>query len=192
MGRAGNDRLTGRDGRDELDGGEGADLMCGGRGSDVYKVDNANDVVIEIDGEGGDTVLSATREAAKIAKARGLPAARQADLYARTLRLIALRSDELDLSLGEMAQQLKVSLRLLQKVFAERGETIMASLWDERVNRAARLLTAPEAADRSITDIAFACGFNDSAHFGRVFAARKGTAPSRRRKQAHEQTGARA
>src|SRR4051794_4548636 len=36
--------------------------------------------------------------------------------------------------------------------------------------RAARLLSAPEAADRSITDIAFACGFNDSSHFGRVFA----------------------
>ena len=60
----------------------------------------------------------------------------------------------------------------------------MARLWEERVNCAARLLSAPAAADRSITDIAFACGFNDSSHFGRVFAARKGMAPSRWRKQA--------
>jgi AraC-like DNA-binding protein len=128
--------------------------------------------------------IGATRDAAEIAKARGLRAARQADLYARARRLIALRSDETDLAPGEIARRLRVSLRLLQKLFAARGETIMASLWDERVNRAARLLAAPEAADRSITDIAFACGFNDSAHFGRVFAAHKGTAPSRWRKQA--------
>jgi len=55
-----------------------------------------------------------------------------------------------------MAYRLGVSTRALQKIFAERGETLMARLWGERVNRAARLLSAPEAADRSITDIAFA------------------------------------
>jgi AraC family L-rhamnose operon transcriptional activator RhaR len=54
------------------------------------------------------------------------------------------------------------------------------------VSRAARLLSAPEAADRSITDIAFACGFNDSSHFGRVFASQMGMAPSRWRKQARD------
>ena len=63
----------------------------------------------------------------------------------------------------------------------------MSRLWDERVSRAARLLSAPEAADRSITDIAFACGFNDSSHFGRVFAARMGMAPSRWRERAREE-----
>jgi AraC-like DNA-binding protein len=39
-------------------------------------------------------------------------------------------------------------------------------------------LSSPEAADRSVTDIAFACGFNDSSHFGRVFASHKGSTPS--------------
>jgi len=85
---------------------------------------------------------------------------------------------------AKIAHRLGVSLRLLQKVFAHRGETVMGQLWQERVSRAARLLSAPEAADRSITDIAFACGFNDSSHFGRVFAERMGMAPSRWRKQA--------
>jgi len=119
-------------------------------------------------------------------KARGLRAARSADLYARAGRLIALRFDDPDLASGEIAQRLGVSLRLLQKVFAERGETVMGQLWEERVSRAARVLSAPKAADRSITDIAFACGFNDSSHFGRVFAGRMGMAPSRWRKQARE------
>jgi AraC-like DNA-binding protein len=130
--------------------------------------------------------IGATREAAETAKSRGLGAARRADLHARAQRLIALRFDDPDLAPDEIAHRLGVSSRLLQKVFAERGETVMTRLWDERVNRAARLVSAPEAADRSITDIAFACGFNDSSHFGRMFAARMGMPPSRWRKQARE------
>ena len=126
--------------------------------------------------------LGATRDAVEVATTRGLRAARCADLYARAGRLIALRFDEPDLASGEIAHGLGVSLRLLQKVFAERGETVMGRLWEERVNRAAQLLAAPEATDRSITDIAFACGFNDSSHFGRVFAERMGMAPSRWRR----------
>ena len=132
--------------------------------------------------------IGATRDAAEIAKARGLRAARRADLYARAGRLIALRCQEPDLASDEIAHRLGVSVRLLQKVFAERGETVMSRLWDERVSRAARLMSAPEATDRSITDIAFACGFNDSSHFGRVFAARFGMAPSRWRKQPRAQS----
>ena len=132
--------------------------------------------------------VGATRDAAETAKTRGLRAARRADLYARAKRLIALRFDDPDLTSGEVAHQLRVSARHLQQIFAERGETLMTRIWDERVSRAARLLSAPEAADRSITDIAFACGFNDSSHFGRAFAARMGMAPSQWRKRAREQS----
>ena len=62
----------------------------------------------------------------------------------------------------------------------------MARVWEERVNRAARLLAAPETADRPVTDIAFACGFKDSSHFSRVFAARNGAAPARWRRLLRE------
>jgi hypothetical protein len=95
--------------------------------------------------------IGAQRDCVEMAKARGLRAARCADLYARAGRVIALRVDDPDLTSGEIAHRLGVSLRLLQKVFAERGETVMGRLWKERVSRAARLLSAPEAADRSIT-----------------------------------------
>jgi len=40
-----------------------------------------------------------------------------------------------------------------------------------------------EAAHRSVTDIAFACGFNDVSHFGRMFAARMHMTPSRWRRR---------
>ena len=48
--------------------------------------------------------------------------------------------------------------------------------------QAAELLAMPEASHRSITEIAFACGFNDSAHFSRAFAARFDTTPSQWRR----------
>ncbi|HSH90655.1 MAG TPA: calcium-binding protein [Ramlibacter sp.] len=48
-GDAGNDSLHGGDGDDDLDGGTGADQMSGGSGSDTYRVDQADDVLVEPD-----------------------------------------------------------------------------------------------------------------------------------------------
>ncbi len=52
------DTLVGNGGNDTLDGGAGADSMVGGTGDDVYVVDNTNDVVVELAGQGDDTVQS--------------------------------------------------------------------------------------------------------------------------------------
>ena len=55
-GQAGADKLYGLAGNDTLDGGRGADRMEGGGGADTYYVDNADDVVIEANVAGVDTV----------------------------------------------------------------------------------------------------------------------------------------
>ena len=55
-GLGGNDTLNGLGGDDILNGGEGTDIMQGGEGSDHYYVSNANDVVIELEGGGYDTI----------------------------------------------------------------------------------------------------------------------------------------
>ena len=56
----GNDTLAGMDGWDTLNGGAGADTMLGGTGDDTYYVDNANDEVIEVAGQGNDEVRTST------------------------------------------------------------------------------------------------------------------------------------
>lgn len=58
VGDAGANVITGQAGDDYIDGGAGADTMIGGVGNDLYVVDDANDVVTELFGEGTDLVLS--------------------------------------------------------------------------------------------------------------------------------------
>ncbi len=105
-------------------------------------------------------------------------------LFARAGRLIDLRFAEPGLTPDRIAGSLGVSTRLLQKLFAERGATVMERVWEKRVSQAASLLAMPQASHRSITEIAFACGFNDSAHFTRAFAARVAVTPSQWRQRA--------
>ena len=56
QGRAGNDLLNGGFGNDYLDGGTDADTLVGDSGNDTYIVDSIGDLVVELLGEGTDTV----------------------------------------------------------------------------------------------------------------------------------------
>lgn len=58
FGQSGNDYLVGGLGNDRLNGGTGNDVMEGGPGNDLYVVGEPSDVVIELAGEGTDTVYT--------------------------------------------------------------------------------------------------------------------------------------
>jgi AraC-like DNA-binding protein len=112
-------------------------------------------------------------------------AAWQSATFLAACEVIALKYVDPNLTPDQIAQDVNVSTRTLQRMFAANNQTIMRRVLDERVRQAARMLTAPQSAPRSVTEIAFACGFADPSHFGRVFAVGMGMPPSdwRRRNQ---------
>jgi AraC-like DNA-binding protein len=114
----------------------------------------------------------------------------RAAVFLGACQVIALKFGDPNLTPGRIAQDMNVSTRTLARVFAAKNETIMRRLFEERARQAAKFLTAPESAHRSVTEIALACGFNDVSHFGRVFAAKMHMTPSewRRRGRAHAAT----
>jgi len=109
----------------------------------------------------------------------------RAAIFLNACHMITLKFGDSGLTPVHIARELKVSTRTLARIFAANNETVMRRLIDERVRQAAKLLTLPNAVHRSVTDIAFACGFNDASHFGRVFAAKMHMTPSRWRQRKH-------
>ena len=82
-----------------------------------------------------------------------------------------------------LADELGISPRSVQSLFAQRATTPSAYILRRRLDRAAELLSGDPA--RSITDIAFDLGFNDSAYFTRCFRQQFGAPPSAWRTRAH-------
>jgi len=64
------------------------------------------------------------------------------------------------------------------------AQTLERSIWSQRLDACERVLRDPRSAGRTITDIAYAFGFSDAAHFSRSFQRRFGAAPSAYRKRA--------
>ncbi len=102
----------------------------------------------------------------------------RAAMFARACRVIDFRFADSRLSPELIARELCVSVRTLSRIFAANNDTVMRRIIDTRVQRAKTLLSNPQAANRSISAIAFGCGFSDVSHFGRFFAERVGMTPS--------------
>ncbi|MFG2142818.1 helix-turn-helix domain-containing protein [Streptomyces sp. NPDC048696] len=83
-----------------------------------------------------------------------------------------------DLSPGQIAKAHHVSLRYLQKLFAEEQTTITAWIRQRRLDGCRRDLTGPYATDRTVASIAARWGFMDPANFSRLFKTTHGLSPS--------------
>jgi AraC family transcriptional regulator, positive regulator of tynA and feaB len=101
-------------------------------------------------------------------------------LFTRVCAIIRDRFADPDLSPCQVAEEARISLRYLQKIFTKRGSTCGHLINSMRLDYAARLLRRRAFADtsQSIAEIAYACGFNDYNHFSRRFRQRFGHAPS--------------
>ncbi len=81
------------------------------------------------------------------------------------------------LSRSDLASRVAVSVRQLERLFAERlNTTVAAHYLGVRLDRARSLLRQTEL---SVAEVGFACGFASASHFARVYRARFGHAPSR-------------
>ena len=110
---------------------------------------------------------------------RGNVEARQPEDLRAMTRLLALIEDRLadpDLGPVTLAAELGISVRSLQKLLAARNTTPSAYVMSRRLARASDLLLCDPR--RSITQIAFSLGFNDSAYFCRCFRRRFGLSPT--------------
>jgi AraC-like DNA-binding protein len=101
----------------------------------------------------------------------------------RITRLIEDRLDDETLGPGMLARDLGLSERYIQKMFADRGETLSGTIRSRRIATAQRRLLDPTRRSSSIASIAFSVGFSDPAHFSRIFKSIVGISPSEYRDQ---------
>jgi transcriptional regulator GlxA family with amidase domain len=105
----------------------------------------------------------------------------------RAARLLAAKAQadhslaDQDFGREELARSLGLSVRTLTRLFAAEGETPAGYLRKRRLERCRADLASPAHADRSVTEIALAYGFNDSAHFSRLFRTAYGEPPAQYR-----------
>ncbi|WDF74404.1 helix-turn-helix domain-containing protein [Novosphingobium sp. KACC 22771] len=98
-------------------------------------------------------------------------------LIQRAMRLVEDELGNESLSCEFVAQRLGISGRYLRKLFADQGRPLSDFIWERRLVAAHNQLATQRSVQRSITSIAFDCGFKDSAHFSRAFRARFGISP---------------
>ena len=105
---------------------------------------------------------------------------RHADrLFARIRGVVKDGFADPDFSPREVAAEVGISLRYLQKLFTARASTCSEFIYSLRLDHAAHLLRRRASLDTNqpLSEIAYACGFRDYTHFARRFRDRFGHSP---------------
>ena len=92
-----------------------------------------------------------------------------------------------DLTPAAVARANAVSTRHLHNLFQHSDATVTKWIWERRLKAARDDILNPAMAGKSITEIAFGNGFNDSAHFSRSFKSRFDLSPSQLRKKVQQE-----
>ena len=122
-------------------------------------------------------VLGAHRDEADLAGMRGLRAARLAQILAG----IKQGFSEPDFSPQTLATRTGLSPKYIQKLFHETGTSFTERVLDLRLRKAHQMLADFHNDRGRISDIAFACGFNEVSYFNRCFRRRYGETPTQAR-----------
>lgn len=86
------------------------------------------------------------------------------------------------LNVDKVARHLGISVRRLHSLYEPTGESVAKSILNARTDRARELLMRHP--DKTVLEIAFACGFSNLSTFYRCFVSAAGMAPGEFRKSA--------
>jgi AraC family transcriptional activator of tynA and feaB len=98
-------------------------------------------------------------------------------------RFIESHLNEPGLTPTSVARALQVSPRYLRMLFAAERETVSAYILRRRLEECARQLASSLRRGQTITEIAFAGGFNATPHFARAFRRQYGMTPRQYRER---------
>jgi AraC-like DNA-binding protein len=117
--------------------------------------------------------LGASRDAAQVARMRGLRAARVQQIVGE----IGAGYSRAALSPAGVARKVGLSPRYLQELLQETGISFTERVLELRLQKARKMLASPRHDHTKISDIAYACGFNEVSYFNRCFRRRFGCSP---------------
>lgn len=115
-------------------------------------------------------------------KELGGAAGARAAILERVFQSIEMRLSDPNLSIHQIAAEHRISPRYLQKLFESAGESFSQFVKFRRLERCRLDLGSPLHAQRSISEILYQWGFNDSASFSRAFRERYAMSPREYRK----------
>ncbi len=113
-------------------------------------------------------LLGPSKDAAHTAQQGGLRAAR----FQGIVDFIDANYLRPDVSAVTAGRHLGITARYVQKLLEERACSFTALVNARRLDEAQRRLMAPEDQHMSISNMAYACGFNDLSYFNRTFKQR--------------------
>jgi AraC-like DNA-binding protein len=125
--------------------------------------------------------MGATRDAAELARMRGVRAARMRSI----LEQIKSRFADPSFSPRTVATKLQVSPRYVQELLQETGASFTERVLEMRLQKARSMLMSPVAHPSAVGEIAYACGFNEVSYFNRRFRRRFGVSPTQYRANGH-------
>lgn len=102
-------------------------------------------------------------------------------IFDRACLFIDCQLSAANLNPGLVARHCRVSLRYLNKIFAQRSLSVAGYIRELRLQCCQRAFADPQLSGRSIIEIACRWGFSDPSHFGRLYRKRFGVSPSQQR-----------
>lgn len=102
----------------------------------------------------------------------------------RVKNYISHHLDDSDLSAQQISKSVGLSIRYINNLFIEEQTSLMRYLTQQRLSLSHQLLSSHLYNHFSITEVAMRCGFNNLAHFSRVFHQIYGLSPREFRQQA--------